>query len=152
MDDIPPPPPTGPVPNVPVPRAAPAKRPGAISGAGGILVVAGVLSVIVGAIGLTGDGLDIDVPFVEGESGQRVAEVLLLAQGTLASIAGWLVLRLRPAGRVLGIVVASLGIVTGLMQLRSSGSSGVLALALYAYVLYALFAYGFVFKVGPAAR
>ena len=45
-----------------------------------------------------------------------------------------------------------LGIVTGLMQLRSTGSSGFLALALDAYILYALFAYGFVFRAGPDAR
>jgi hypothetical protein len=152
MNDIPPPSSTGPVPNVPVPRAAPAKRPGALTGAGGILVLAGVLSVVVGAIGLTGDGLNIDAPFLDGESAQRIAEVILVVQGTLALIAGWLVLRLQPAGRVLGIVVASLGILTGLMQLRSTGSSGVLALALDAFVLYALFAYGFVFKGGPSAR
>jgi hypothetical protein len=152
MDDIPPPPPTSAAPNVPVPRAAPAKRPGALTGAGGILLLAGALSVVVGAVGLSGDGLNIDTPFLEGDSAQRAAELLLLVQGALALIAGWLVLRLRPAGRVLGIVVASLGILTGVMQLRSSGSSGLLALALDAFVLYALFAYGFVFKGGPAAR
>jgi hypothetical protein len=161
MDDIPPvppnPPPTNlppslPVPGVPVPKAAPAKRPGAVTGAGGILLVAGVLSVVVGTVGLVGKGLDIDAPFLEGESSQRVAALMLLVQGTLALIAGWMVLRLLPAGRVLGIVVATLGIVTGLMQLRSSGPSGFLALALDAFVLYALFAYGFVFRVGPPAR
>ena len=152
MNDIPPPPPADPVPSVPVPKAAPPKRPGALTGAGGILLVAGLLSVIVGTIGLVGEGLDIEAPFLEGESAHRVAASLLLVQGALASVAGWLVLRLVPAGRVLGIVVASLGIVTGLMQLRSTGSSGFLALALYAYVLYALIAYGFVFKAGPVAR
>ena len=152
MDDIPPPPPTSPVPSVPVPRAAPAKRPAALTGAGGILLLAGVLSVVVGSIGLAGDGLNFDAPFLEGESGHRTAAVLLLAQGVLALIAGWLVLRLSPAGRILGLVVASLGIVAGLMQLRSTGSSGFLALALDAYVLYALIAYGFVFRAGPVAR
>ena len=152
MDDIPPPPATGPTPSVPVPRAAPAKRPPALTGAGGILLLAGALSVVVGSIGLSGDGLNIDAPFLQGPSAHRVAAVILLAQGALALIAGWLVLRLSPAGRLLGIVVASLGIVTGLMQLRSTGSSGFLALALDAYVLYALFAYGFVFRGGPAAR
>jgi hypothetical protein len=152
MNDIPPPPPAGPVPGVPVPKAAPPKRPGALTGAAGILLVAGLLSVIVGTIGLVGEGLDIDAPFFEGESARRVAASLLLVQGALALVAGWLVLRLVPAGRVLGIVVASLGIVTGLMQLRSTGSSGFLALALDAYVLYALIAYGFVFDRGPVAR
>lgn len=162
MDDIPPVPPSNrppadlppsnPVPSVPVPKAAPAKRPGAVTGAGGILLVAGVLSVVVGTMGMVGEGLDIEAPFLEGESSQRVAAVLLLVQGTLALMAGWMVLRLLPAGRVLGIVVATLGIVTGLMQLRSAGPSGLLALALDVFVLYALFAYGFVFRDDPAAR
>jgi hypothetical protein len=57
-----------------------------------------------------------------------------------------LVLRLRPAGRILGIVLASFGILTGLAQLRSTGSSGFLALALNAFVLYGLLTYGYVFK------
>ena len=152
MDAIPPVPPPNPVPGVPVPKAAPAKRPGAVTGAGGILLVAGLLSVVVGTIGLMGEGLDIDAPFLEGESSQRVAALLLLVQGALALIAGWMVLRLLPAGRTLGIVVAALGIVMGLMQLRSSGPSGFLALALDAFVLYALFAYGFVFRGGPVDR
>jgi hypothetical protein len=152
MDDIPPPIPTGPTPNVPAPRAAPATRPSVLTGAGGILLLAGVLSVVFGAIGLAGDGLNIDAPFLEGESARRAAAVILLVQGALALIAGWLVLRLSPAGRVLGIVVASFGILTGLMQLRSTGSTGLLSLALDAFVLYALFAYGFVFRPDPAAR
>ena len=63
-------------------------------------------------------------------------------------MAGWLVLRLRPAGRVLGIVLASIGIVTGLVQIGSTGGAGLLAIALNAFVLYGLFTYGFVFKTG----
>jgi hypothetical protein len=77
---------------------------------------------------------------------------VLTVQGALSLLAGWLVLRLRPAGRVLGIVLAVFGIVSALAQLRDTGSSGFLTLALDAYVLYVLFAYGFVFKERPTGR
>ncbi len=149
-----PPPPADPFSGVPTPRplAAPVRRPGPITGAAGVLMVAGALSLGIGLIGVTGDKVNIDLPFLEGESAERIAAFWLVVQGSLALVAGWLVLRLRPAGRVLGIVIAVLGILTGLAQLRSSGSSGLLGLALDAFVLYALFTYGFVFKSGPSPR
>ena len=109
-------------------------------------MVAGALSLGIGLMGVTGDRVNIDLPLLEGESAERVAAFWLVIQGSLALVAGWLVLRLRPAGRVLGIVLALLGILTGLAQLGSSGSSGLLGLALDSFVLYALFTYGFVFK------
>jgi hypothetical protein len=115
-------------------------------------MIAGVLSLIVGLMGVSGDRVDIDIPFFQGESAERIAAYWLVVQGGLALVAGGLVLRLRPAGRVLGIVVASLGILTGLAQLRSAGSSGLLGLALDAFVLYGLFTYGFVFKPGRSPR
>jgi hypothetical protein len=143
-----PPPPGDPFTGVPTPRplAAPVRRPGPITGAAGVLMVAGALSLGIGMMGVTGDRVNIDVPFLEGESAERIAALWLVLQGSLALVAGWLVLRLRPAGRVLGIVIATAGILTGLAQLRSSGSSGLLGLVLDAFVLYALFTYGFVFK------
>jgi hypothetical protein len=143
-----PPPPADPFSGVPAPRplAAPVRRPGPITGAAGVLMVAGALSLGIGLMGATGDRVNIDLPFLEGESAERIAAFWLIVQGSLALVAGWLVLRLRPAGRVLGIVIATAGILTGLAQLRSSGSSGLLGLALDAFVLYALFTYGFVFK------
>jgi hypothetical protein len=122
------------------------RRPGPITGAAGVLMVAGALSLGVGLMGVTGDRVNIDLPFLEGESAERIAAYWLVIQGGLALVAGWLVLRLRPEGRILGIVLAVLGILTGLAQLGSAGSSGLLGLALDAFVLYALFTYGFVFK------
>ena len=124
----------------------PVHRPGPVTGAAGVLMVAGALSLGVGLMGVTGDRVNIDVPFLDGGSAERVAAFWLVIQGSVALLAGWLVLRLRPAGRVLGIVIAVLGILTGLAQLRSAGSSGLLGLALDAFVLYVLFTYGFVFK------
>lgn len=149
-----PPPPADPYGGVPTPRplAAPVRRPGPVTGAAGVLLVAGTLSLVVGLMGVTGDRVNIDLPFLEGESAERIAASWLAVQGALSLVAGWLVLRLRPAGRILGIVIASLGILTGLAQLRSSGSSGLLGLALDAFVLYGLFTYGFVFKTGQPPR
>ena len=156
MADIPPPPPpTSPFGDgVPTPRpaTAPARRPGAVTGAAGFLIVAGALSLVFGLMALSGDGLDVEVPFVDGGSVERAIAVALLVQGGLSLFAGVLVLRLRPAGRVLGIVIACLGILSGLASLRNAGSSGLLALALDGFVLYALLAYGFVFRDRAGAR
>jgi hypothetical protein len=119
--------------------------------AGLILLISGALSVLFGIVSLSGD-TRLLVPGDEGVSAERIAAYWLVVQGGLALVAGVLVLRLRPAGRVLGIVVASLGILTGLVQLRSAGSSGLLGLALDAFVLYGLFTYGFVFKSSRPPR
>jgi hypothetical protein len=152
MSDIPPPPPMEPSPSVPTPRPAPAVRPGLITYAGLILGIAGVLSLIVGLVGLTGDRLDIDLPFLDHPSMARVAAVALVVQGGLSLLAGWLVLRLRPAGRILGIVLASVAIVVSLSQLGNTETAGLLAVVLDAFVLYALLTYGYVFKQQPPAR
>jgi hypothetical protein len=115
-------------------------------------MIAGALSLVVGLMGVSGDRVNFDIPFLEGPSAERIAAFWLVVQGGLSLVAGFLVLRLRPAGRVLGIVLASLGILTGLAQLRSAGSSGLLGLALDAFVLYGLFTYGFVFKTKQSPR
>jgi hypothetical protein len=152
MSDRPTSSPSDPFPDVPTPRPAPAKRPALITYAGVILAIAGALSLAVGLMGLTGDRVNIDAPFLEGESGARVAAAVLVVQGALALVAAWLILRLRPSGRILGLVLAVVGIVSGLAQLGSTGSSGFLTLALDAFVLYGLLAYGYVFKQQPRAR
>jgi hypothetical protein len=153
MSDLPPPP-VDPDWSVPTPRPAtgPPRRPGAVTGAAGILIVAGALSLIVGLLGMSGNRLDLELPLLEGRSAERIFLVALVVQGALALATGWLVLRLHPVGRILGIVLASLGIVAGLAQLRSTGTSGLLALALNAFVLYGLIAYGFVFRSGSSPR
>jgi hypothetical protein len=151
MSDLPPPPldHTG----VPTPRplTGPPRRPGPVTGAAAVLMVAGALSLVAGLLWASGDRVNIDLPFLEGEF-ERIAALGLAVQGGLALLAGWLVLRLRPAGRALGIVLSSLAIVAGLTQLRSAGSSGLLGLALNAFVLYVLFTYGFMFRTGQPPR
>lgn len=115
--------------------------------AGLILLIAGALSLLFGVVSLSG-GTRLLVPGGEGAMSEEVVAVYLVISGGLSLLAGWLVLRLRPAGRMLGIVLASLGIVTGLVQIGSTGGPGLLAIALNAFILYGLFTYGFVFKAG----
>jgi hypothetical protein len=116
-----------------------------------ILLISGALSVLFGIVSLSGD-TRLLVPGDEGVISEEVAAFYLIVSGGLLLVAGWLVLRLRPAGRVLGIVLASIGIVTGLVQVGSTGGAGLLAIALNAFVLYGLFTYGFVFKAGQSPR
>jgi hypothetical protein len=116
-----------------------------------ILLISGALSVLFGIVSLSGD-TSLLVPGDEGVISEEVAALYLIVSGGLLLVAGWLVLRLRPAGRVLGIVLASIGIVTGLVQVGSTGGAGLLAIALNAFVLYGLFTYGFVFKAGQSPR
>jgi hypothetical protein len=119
--------------------------------AGLILLISGALSVLFGIVSLSGDARLL-VPGDEGVISEEVAAFYLIVSGSLLVVAGWLVLRLRPAGRVLGIVLASIGIVTGLVQIGGTGGAGLLAIALNAFVLYGLFTYGFVFKTGESSR
>ncbi len=117
--------------------------------AGLILLISGALSLLFGIVTLTSDARLL-VP--EGATSQEVVAVYLVISGGLALVAGWLVLRLRPAGRVLGIVLATLGIVSGLVQIGSTGGPGLLAIALNAFVLYGLFTYGFMFRNQSSPR
>jgi hypothetical protein len=154
MNDTPTPPSPDPFPGVPTPRPAtvPAARPPVLTGAAAILMIAGALILYFGAMDLVGDGVDIDAPLLDGEAAGRVVAVVFVVQGCLSLLAGLLILRLRPAGRILGIVITAVGIVSALVQLRRSGSSGFLTLALDGFVLYALLTYGFLFKQQPLAR
>jgi hypothetical protein len=152
MSDLLPPPPGQPSSGVPVPRPGPPRRPGVVTGAAVILIVAGILAAVAGLFVLNGGGA-LEVPGADTDGGVETLVALgFLALGAFDVVAGVLVLRLSSAGRVLGIVIAGLGILTGLAQLGSSGSSGLLSIALYAFVLYALIAYGFVFRQAAAAR
>jgi hypothetical protein len=120
-----------------------------VTGAAVILLVSGALNLIVGLIALNGDAR-FSLP--AGDVGARVIGAVLLISGGLQVLAGWLVLRLRPGGRVLGIVLASLGILGGLLQIRSAGTTGLLAMLLNGFVLYGLIAFGFVFEQASSAR
>ena len=150
MSDLPPPPPA-PFPGVPEPRPGPQRRPSALTGAAVILIVAGALAIIGGFL-VINRGSRLDLPGVDGEPVAGIIAFVAFVLGGLDVLAGWLILRLSPGGRVLGIVIAVLGLLSGLAQLGRTGASGLLTLLLYGYVLYALIAYGFVFRRGSVDR
>jgi hypothetical protein len=151
MSDLLPPPPSQPYPGVPMPRPGPPRRPGVVTGAAVILIVAGILAGIAGLVVLNGGGA-LEVPGADTEGVATIVALVFLALGALDVVAGLLVLRLSSRGRVIGIVGAAVGILIGLAQLGGSGSSALMSIALYGFVLYALLAYGFVFRQAAASR
>lgn len=80
----------------------------------------------------------------------RGVGVFSLVIGLVEVMSGFLVLRLSSGGRILALVVASLGVIGGIGSLSGGSPAGVLTLGLYGLVIYALFAHGVVF--GGARR
>jgi len=119
-----------------------------VTAAGTILIVAGALAILGGIVLLNSKG-GLALPGISERDVARITAIVAFIVGGLDLLAGWLVLRLSSAGRILGIVIAVIGLAGVLSQLGESGSSGILSLALYAFVLYGLLAYGFVFKDEP---
>jgi hypothetical protein len=119
-----------------------------VTAAGTILIVAGALAILGGFVLLNTKG-GLALPGISERDMARITAIVAFIVGGLDLLAGWLVLRLSSAGRILGIVIAVIGLAGVLSQLRESGSSGVLSLALYGFVLYGLLAYGYVFKGEP---
>ena len=72
----------------------------------------------------------------------RGVGVFSLVIGLVEILAGFLVLRLSSGGRILAIVLASIGVIGALGTLSSGSPAGVLTLGLYGLVIYALFAHG----------
>lgn len=114
--------------------AAPRRRPAAVTIAGVLLIVAGAFAALAGLlILLTGDGATIE-GFGAGEP--TLAMVVALVLTMLEIVSGLLVLRVTPAGRTLGIVVAGIGIVGGLVAITSP--QGVVTVAIFGFVAFAL--------------
>jgi len=142
MDQLPPPParpdepfgyPAAPGGQAPAPVAA--SRPGTVTAAGWALIVIGVLTA---AAGLFVSSFGIEQSVV------AIVTIFVLAIGAAGILAGILVLRLSPTGRVLGFVVAGLGLASGLLQFDSSS---VLTLAVNGFIFWALATNGEAFRV-----
>jgi hypothetical protein len=134
---------------VPTPRPAAPRRPAMVTAAGILLLVAGGFSLVGGAIALGGS--ELTIPGLSAGDAGWVAPLFLSSFGVLEALAGWLVLRLSQRGRILGIVLAVVVLITSVVQAGSSGPSGLLTIALWAFVLYGLLAYGFVFRAPSTA-
>jgi hypothetical protein len=75
----------------------------------------------------------------------RGVGVFSLVVGLVEILAGFLVLRLSNGGRILALVLASIGLIGGIGSLSGGSPAGVLTLGLYGLVIYALFAHSVVF-------
>jgi hypothetical protein len=131
-------PPSSGVPRVPTPPPGPPRRTPLVTAAGGMLITAGILDLLGGIIiVLAGSQALVNDKQLGGSA--RFVGALLVGLGVLDVVAGFLVLRLSPAGRVLGFVLAGLTIVLALVNLaEGGGGSAVLPLILGSLVIWAL--------------
>ena len=80
---------------------------------------------------------------------ERIARgvgVFSLIVGLAGAVAGFLVLRLVEAGRILALVVSFLLLLGGLGSLGRGSAISLVSMGLYGFVVYALFAHGRVFR------
>lgn len=64
------------------------RRPGPVTGAAAVLMVAGALSLVAGLLRANGVRGNIDLPFLEGEL-ERIAALGLVVRAPPALLAGW---------------------------------------------------------------
>ena len=121
------------------PSAAP-RRPAVITAAGVLLLVSAGFSLL-GALILLTSGAR---PTLNGLGSARAFGAVLVIVGGLHLLAGVLVLARSNGGRILAIVLASLGVLGALSQLRSA--TGFVSLAINGFVVYALITNGDAFR------
>jgi hypothetical protein len=114
---------------VPTAQAGPKRRTPTLTVAAVVLLVAGLMG--------------LGVAWIARDSALSVA---VAAFGAAEVVCAVLVLLLVPAARVAAIVLASVGIVIGLLQARETPVNGLISLALYAYVIYAMASSGPAFR------
>lgn len=125
-----------------------------MTAAGGILIALGAVQALGGIALMVMSAAELarlgSVGNLNLERIGRGVGVFSLVIGLVEVMSGFLVLRLSSGGRILALVVASLGVIGGIGSLSGGSPAGVLTLGLYGLVIYALFAHGVVF--GGARR
>jgi uncharacterized membrane protein HdeD (DUF308 family) len=115
----------------PPPPGRPAgARPGAVTAAGVILIVAGALALLGGLILLVASSLGAIF---------ALFAVIYLALGALEIYAGVQVLNLRERGRQIGLVLAGISAIVSLILIAKGPVSSVIGIALDAFIIYALY-------------
>lgn len=118
----------------PPPGPAGAPTPGARPG---VVTAAGILLIVAGAFAILGGLLSFGVASLAGYF--VILAVILLAIGALEIYAGIQILGLKERGRMIGLVVAAIGAVFSLIFLISAGDfTQLISLALDAFVIWAL--------------
>jgi hypothetical protein len=129
---------------VPAPKAASPRRSNILTTTGAILIVLGVFVGAIAAVFVPGGSVEL--------AGSSLSEGLAIgvfaAIAMIYIVAGVLVLLLVPAGRVLGVVVGAAGVLLGLLQLPSSGVSGLPTIFVNVFVIWSLASGGEDFRRG----
>lgn len=155
MEPLPPPPPPRPDMSWQADEQAPVslpERPPLITAAGATLIVLGAIQSLAGLVFMVVSPDDLarigSIGNVELDRIGRSLGLFSLVVGALEVLAGILVLRRSAGGRVLGIVIASIGLLGGMGSLTGGNVAGGLTFGLYAFVIYALFANRAAFRIG----
>jgi hypothetical protein len=120
------------------------RRPGIVTAAAVLLLVSGGLAVL-GSLLILSSGDRTALPGMGADAVHTLGAIALVIGG-VEVLAGILVLRLVPAGRVLGIILAGLGVLGALRTLGSPQS--MITLAVDGFVIYALVSTGDAFRRG----
>jgi hypothetical protein len=124
MSDTPPPAPDRPV-----------QRPGIVTAAAVLLIVAGGFSVLGGLLLLTGAGVAAGV----GVGGLFIVLALIsLGLGALEIYAGVQCLNLKESGRQIGVILAVIAAVLQVFSIGRSPGTAIVGIALDLFVVYAL--------------
>jgi hypothetical protein len=133
-------------------QAGPIARPGSLAAVGPILIVLGVLVLLFGLLILAGSGSVDEFSTGVSQSTVRVLGILTLLQGVLELVAGIRVIGRHKDGRILGIVMATLGALfslLGILGAVSGGSPAVLLLGLV-FISLRIFVLVTLARTGPA--
>ena len=122
---------------VPTPPPGPRRRTPVVTAAGGMLITAGALTLLAGLIVVLAAS---DV-LVNGEKvggGTRTLATLIVVLGVGDVVAGIFVLRLVPAGRTLGMGLAGVTTLVGLVSLVQGNTRALLQMLLGGLTIWAL--------------
>ncbi len=150
---LPPPPPPRPDMAWQAPDRMPASipaRPQLVTAAAVILIAIGALQALAGMVFLVVSPQQLasiaSMGNVRIEPLAKGIGFFILVVGSLEIIAGILVLRRSVGGRILAIVLASIGLVGGIGNVSHGYAPGLVTLGLYAFVIYVLFAHASAFR------
>ena len=131
---------------IPTPMRGRPTRPAIITAAAAIFFVQGAFGLLLGVLAFSLK--DSTRTAIQPSGAVRLTTTLgavYLVVGALNGVAGLLVLRLRAAGRILGFVLAGVGILSGLYALSKGSGFGLVTLLLFGLVMFALATTGDVF-------
>jgi hypothetical protein len=124
----PPPPPSAPPPPSYGPSGAGA-RPGVVTAAAVLLFIAGGFSLLGALILFTATAV---------AAGFVLLAIVLAGVGAIEIYAGVQVLNLKERGRILGIVLASIGLVLQLLSIGRATGSSIIGICIDAFIIWAL--------------